>query len=451
MSVKSLASTYCPTFLRPAFDRVANSPIGYRLATGVFWAMAGEVISRGLTLAALVLVARMLGKTGYGELGVIQATVGMFGVFAGFGLGLTATKHVAEFRSHDPERAGRIIAVSGLTAMITGGLMAVGMLLFAPWLAEHTINAPHLTGLLRVSALMLFVSALNGAQTGALAGFEAFKTIARVNLCIGLISFPLLVAGAYFGGLTGVVSMMAVNLSVNWLLNHLALRKEAGRYRVPFTFKHCGREVSVLWRFSLPAVLSGALVGPVGWVCSAFLVNQPDGYAEMGVFSAASQLQLAILFIPGALAQIVLPMLSNLHASDERHRFMKVVWYNVLISGGITTGIVLPVSLLSGIIMRTYGKGFANGGPVLILSAVAAIPITLTAVIGRVIASKNKMWAGLILNALWAACLMVTAWLLIGHGARGLATAYLVSYVFHLLNTAIYTRLFVIGGGVQRP
>ena len=72
--------------------------MGYRLARGVFWSMAGAVISRGLMLAAWVLVARMLGKTGYGELGMIQSTVGMFGVFAGFGLGLSATKHVAEFR-----------------------------------------------------------------------------------------------------------------------------------------------------------------------------------------------------------------------------------------------------------------------------------------------------------------------------------------------------------------
>ena len=77
--------------------RIEASKIGYRLAMGAFWSMAGAVISRGLMLAAWVLVARMLGKTGYGELGMIQSTVGMFGVFAGFGFGLTATKHVAEF------------------------------------------------------------------------------------------------------------------------------------------------------------------------------------------------------------------------------------------------------------------------------------------------------------------------------------------------------------------
>ena len=62
----------------------------------MFWTFAGTVISRGLMFVATVAVARILGKTAYGELGMIQSTVGMFSVFAGFGLGLTATKYVAE-------------------------------------------------------------------------------------------------------------------------------------------------------------------------------------------------------------------------------------------------------------------------------------------------------------------------------------------------------------------
>ena len=49
----------------------------------MFWTFAGTVISRGLMFVATVAVARILGKTAYGELGMIQSTVGMFSVFAG--------------------------------------------------------------------------------------------------------------------------------------------------------------------------------------------------------------------------------------------------------------------------------------------------------------------------------------------------------------------------------
>ncbi len=58
----------------------------------------------------------MLGKEEFGKLGIVQSTVGMFQVFAGFGLGLTATKYVAEFRDSDPAKTGRIIGLSACRA-----------------------------------------------------------------------------------------------------------------------------------------------------------------------------------------------------------------------------------------------------------------------------------------------------------------------------------------------
>ena len=49
--------------------------------------------------AAFVLAGRLLGTAGFGEVGMIQSTQGLFGVLAGAGLGLAATKYVAEYRS----------------------------------------------------------------------------------------------------------------------------------------------------------------------------------------------------------------------------------------------------------------------------------------------------------------------------------------------------------------
>ena len=157
----------------------------------------------------------MLGKQGFGGLGVVQSTVGMFQVFASFGLGLTATKYVAEFRNVDPARAGRIISLSFLAAVATGLVIMVPLIIFAPWLAQHALAAPALAGPLRMGSLVLLLSALCGAQTGVLSGFEEFKTIARINLLSGLANFPLMVAGAYLWGLPGVVVALVFGLVIN--------------------------------------------------------------------------------------------------------------------------------------------------------------------------------------------------------------------------------------------
>lgn len=435
ISLKSLAYACSPSSVHPFLKKIEASDVGSRLARGAFWSIAGLVISRGLMLGATVLVTRMLGQTVYGELGMIQSTVGMFGAFSGFGLGLTATKYVAEFRQSDPERAGRIIGLSGLFAMLTGGVMALGLLIFAPWLAEHTINAPHLAGILRVGAIILFINALNGAQTGALSGFEAFKTIAHVNFFVGLISFPILVCGTYLGGLTGAVWALAINLCFNWLLNHLALRKEARRYQVPFSIQNCSQEWSVLWKFSLPAFLAGSMIDPVNWACSAILVNRPDGYEEMGIFSVANQWYALLMFLPGILGSVVLPVLSEQFGQNNAKESLKTLILAIKMNLLIVTPLVLVTSIASPYIMSLYGESFRDGWPTLVVVLMTAGILAAQTSVGQIIAASGRMWIGFSMNMGWALIFVVSTLLLVDYGSLGLASARMLSYIFHAIWT----------------
>lgn len=439
-SLRNFLHSACPRQLLPYWDKVESSSIGSRMASGAFWSMGGAVISRGLMLVASILVARMLGRDIYGEYGMIRTTVSMFLVFAGFGLGMTATKHVAEYRITDPARAGRIMAISGIFAIATGSVVAVSLYIFAPWVATHTINAPHLVGELRIGAFILLLNAMNGAQNGALAGFEAFKAIARVNLWTGLASFPLLIGGAYWGGLRGSVWALAVNMVINWMLNHLALRREAARFKVPFSSIGCFEEWPVLWKFSLPAALGGLLVGPVVWASNAMLVNQPGGYGQMGIYNAANQWRMAILFIPGVVGQIVLPMLANLTAPDDQVRYRKILKYNSLISAGVAFAVALPIVLLAQPIMRSYGMAFEEGALSLVLLSISTILIALNNVVGQAIMSKGRVWIGFSFNLMWATVFLALSYYFInnGYGVTGLALATLLAYLAHSMWQIVY-------------
>jgi O-antigen/teichoic acid export membrane protein len=55
---------------------------------------------------------------------MIQSTQGLFGIVAGAGLGLAATKFVAESRSIDPARTGRYVTLATTIALISSTLMA---------------------------------------------------------------------------------------------------------------------------------------------------------------------------------------------------------------------------------------------------------------------------------------------------------------------------------------
>jgi O-antigen/teichoic acid export membrane protein len=412
-----------------------------RFVRGAVWSLIGAAMAQGANLAASVITARLLGREKYGQYGMIQSTVGMFGVFAGLGLGLTATKYVAEFRSRDPERAGRIIALGCAVAIVSGGLLAFCLLAYAPVLAAKTLNAPALADELRIASVLLFFNALNGAQTGALAGFEAFRAIARINLVRGLMAFPVTVGAVLLWRLPGAIWALAVTAAVTCLLSQVSLRRQCTTLGIRPRFSSAWRERRVLWSFSTPALLSDALFGPVLWAANTMLVNQPGGYAEMGVFSAASQWRNAIGFIPAVLAQFALPILSNLNGERDVSRYGKALRWNLILTAGAATAVAIPVALGAQQIMRMYGPGFQQGWLIVVLSAATAVVSCVNGVVGTAILSTGSVWVGFAFNAMWAAVFLGGCYRLIPTClALGLTGALLGAYIAHTVWQGLYLR-----------
>lgn len=416
------------------------------MAIGAFWSLSGAVISRGLMLLASIIVARILGKTEYGELGMIRSTVNMFVVFAGFGLGLTATKYIAEYREKDKVKTGKIIGLSTIFAGVSGGLIALAILILAPYLATKTINAPHLVNELRLGAIMLFFSALNGAQTGTLAGYEAFKSIAKVNLIAGLVAFPIQIIFTLLWGLTGSVIGYGTNFLFLWFLNYVTVRKESKKFGVSINFFDSWDEWPVLYKFSLPALLSGTLVSPVMWACNAMMVNQPNGYNEMAVFDAANQWRILILYIPGAIGSIVLPLLTDVHSKNNLVNYRKLLLLNIKMNIIITLAFIIPISFSSNYLLAFYGESFSGNQLVLIFLAFSTVFSTTAHVIGQAIASTGKIWHGFIFNLIWAVIILTSTYILLNlnYGALGLAIAFVISYLIHTTIQSIYLNKTII-------
>jgi O-antigen/teichoic acid export membrane protein len=89
--------------------------------------------------------------------------------------------------------------------------------------------------------------------------------------------------------------------------------------------------------------------------------------------------------------------------------------------------------------MAGYGPAFADGSRTLVLTVVTAGLLAVLSPAAQVIAAAGRMWIGLWMNCGWAAVLIVSSRLLIGHGAEGLAGGRLLAYVAH----SVWTIAFV--------
>jgi O-antigen/teichoic acid export membrane protein len=409
------------------------APVASRLARGTLWSLVGTVLGRGLSVLASIFVARQLGKLDFGALGMVQSTMLNFSVFIGCGLGVTATKQLPEFRVSDPARAGRIVALSGVAALLVGGALSLSFAAAAPWIAQRVLAAPGLTGLVRIGALLLFLNTLNGSQTGALAGFEAFRAIARVNLWSGLISFPLVVGAVLAGGLAGGVWGLVAAAAVNWLLSQLALRRECRTFGIAPGFAGMKKEWRVFAAFAAPSILGGSVLGPVNWLCSTILVNQPGGYAEMGIFSATGQWFALVLFLPGLLSQVLLPILSETMSGGERGKVSGLMKLALAANAAAVVPCIGLLSLASPWLMSLYGKGFEKSWPVLVLSLVTGAIYALQSPANQWLNARGMVWILLLSNLLWGALFTALTWAFIDRGALGMVTARLVAYLVQSL------------------
>ncbi|MDR2409330.1 MAG: oligosaccharide flippase family protein [Bacteroidales bacterium] len=422
--------------IKQIIQKIKSSDIATRLTAGAFWSLLGNVAGKGFILFAFILVAKIIGKESYGELGMIRSTIMMFSVFAGVGIGLTASRYIALCRNTDIQKAHEIYCLSKYVSIIMGLLFSILLCVFAPLIAEQSLHAQHLTGEIRIGAIVLFFITLNSAQTGALLGFERFKSSAINIIISGFIQLLFLTIGAYYWGVSGVIGGMGIGSFILYFLNQYTIRSNISRVIIrQIKIKQlCKNTFPVLWKFSFPAILSSILVIPVLWWCKTLMV-QTAGFDHMADYDVAEQWNTIILFIPSTLGSILVPILSNTLAEGTKNQYRKIVKINIVINVFITSVIVLFICLFASFILRRYGVEFTDKKTFYIL-ILSAIPNAVCAVLGHVIASKGKMWIGFILNFIWAIWCVGFSILFINkmnYGAVGLAMAVFIAYILYML------------------
>jgi O-antigen/teichoic acid export membrane protein len=430
-----------PESLRPYWLRLRSSSLAARLVRGTFWTVTGAIIGRGLGLLSSIILARILGKVPFGELGIIQSTVGLFGAFAGLGIGITATKYVAELRETEPSRCGRVIGFSLSAALVGGSMAGLGLILFGGWLAVHTLAAPQLGSLLRAGAALVVLSALQGAYLGALTGFEAFKQTAWVNWMSSLLGVPLAVGGTLWFGLTGAVWALILQTALGCILGHFALVKEMVKANVKISFALSLHEGSMLWRFTLPVFISTLLATPAGWFSRTLLVNQPGGYAETALVSAANQWMNLVNFLPWTMGGVLVPIFANLYASNRRADFMKLLRNNFILNAGVGLAVAVPLMLFAPIILGFYGPGFEEGTSIFIVTMICGLFVTLNNLFSRAMQSAGKAWIDLTSTGLWALVVAAGSWPLVHfYKGLGLVMAHTVAAVALLIWQWLFVR-----------
>ena len=408
-----------------------------RLFGSFAWNSIGAVVSRGSLLLANILVARIVGLTPFGEFLIVTSAILSVSVLADLGLGLTATKYIAEYQKASPEKIGSLLVFLVLAVLLSGLSIGSGLFFYANEVAAY-LDAPQLEHLIKISSLLPLFLAGSSLGAGLIAGLEQFKQLASINIVMGVSNLVVICIGASLAGIEGVLWANLILSILNVILVVYILGECLKGFGVVLKPRFLKYEFKKIISFTLPALLIGLTYGPATFYCNALLVKADNGFEQMAILGASMQWFAVALFFPASLAAVVLPVSSSLAASYSNDLFRAMVIKVIKFSFLLSMPPLILISIFSTRIMGLYGDGFSEGGDVLMVTIVSVVFVSMQMSIGNCLSAKGKVWGQLVLNIFQVLIFIALTKIWIEDGAYGLALAKTISYFFLFLGSLTY-------------
>ena len=397
-----------------------------RLARNTSWSLFGSVLSQGASLAAAMLVGRILGVTAFGQFAFLQSTILLFGSVSELGLSLTVTKYVSRWSVNQSQRAGNLIGSSLCIVGMSASIIAVLLGTISPRLPALGFQQNSVA--LAIACILLVFDTLNRVQSAALSGFEAFDVVARINAVRGALSLPAVWAGLVTGGLEGIFAGLTLVSMATLVFGHLRLRSLCvhKRIRLHYSFQ-LEREIYGT-SFSLWA--SMLLLFSSTWAATLLLASHPSGGIQLGLFNAAEKWKAAVLFVPNMLFQVTLPMISQTYSAKGRLSASRIMLTSSLSATGVAIAGALFLWCFAGPLMSAYGREFSLGKTVLSAAAAVAVLNAMYTMGSSCLWAVGKPSAMLRIDLFRTAVLLFLCYCGFASSALRLNFAFLTSYAF---------------------
>lgn len=437
--MEPLSETLELTIIQIGKENKTGISLRRRLTTGTIWNLIATTFNQGSIFACNVLVARILGKHAFGEYSIVISTLITVAALIQLSMGYTATKYVAEFRSIDKDKTGRILGLCSIIALCTAILGTFLLIPASPFIATHAMKAPHLSDALVIGTGYLFFSAINGYQIGAFAGLEAYNSLAKTAILSGIISVLGIAVGAWYFQLSGALAGLSVTAMIRCIVHYYGLKMELEKNGLLVTYKGLNQELNIFRTFALPAALSGYVSLPAMWYGNTILIRQQGGIEQMALYNAAISFRMLVMFLPVVINNVGMPILNNYKGLGNAERYWKTFRITLSINASAVMLISLVLIISGPILFNLFGKDFGGGFPVLKVLLIAAIIEGVSISTYQIIQSHAKIWQSFMCIAVPYCILFVISahYLAPIYGAVGLAAAYTIGWSLNLLATCI--------------
>jgi O-antigen/teichoic acid export membrane protein len=303
-----------------------------------------------------IYIGRALGPEGYGAFGSLFAIVYFAAVFSS-----TVQAGAAWLVSRSIAMGGKNDVTSILHGLIirSSALGILGFLAFS-------LSSPYISDFLQISSIdevvvlgtVFLFSFLLPATSGVLQGMQRFNSLALVNILTFApkLAFGVLLVSLGYG-ISGALGGLTLGMAVAFIISLAPLRScLVGRVGIS---RYDFRELYV---YSMPTMLVMICLTVPSNLDVIMAKHFFNGH-EAGLYTAASVLGKAVLFVSSAIYMVMFPKVSEMKAvGGDTLRLLNVcLIYTALLSG--TAAVVLAIS--PGLVGLIFGSSYIDASTVM--------------------------------------------------------------------------------------
>ncbi len=340
--------------------------------------VAGKFVAAGLGLAAVAVMTRYLGLTGFGEYTTIITFLSFFAIIADMGLTLVTVQMISYPGVNQNKIISNIFSLRLISAIVFLGLAPLIVFLF-PYDPIIKIGVV-------VAALSFFFIALNQILVGVfqknlrMDKVSIAEVAGRAVLLIGVI-----VAVRLNTGLIGIMAATVIASMMNFLLHYLFSVKFV-RIKLSFDKKIWKEIIRKSWPLALTIALNLVYLKT-----DTLILSLIKPQADVGIYGAAYKVIDVVITIPFMFIGLILPIITSEWGKKNIGSFKNIMQKSFDVMVIFALPIVIGTQFTATRVMvSVFGENFAPSGAALKILILAAGIIFLGSIFTHAIIAINK-------------------------------------------------------------
>lgn len=322
-----------------------------------------NLVVNGVKFLLNFILARGLGVELYGLYVFGQKIVTTVVWFVNLGSDISTVRYISA-NLEDLEFQNDVLGLSLLTSVISGTVVAAGIMVLAPYLNGLTLDDPSFTPVLRAFAIVIPLEAVTRLAASTFTGQERPKQKSLINavkpvLRLLAIGVAVYLGASAFGVAVGyaVGALLTVLFAVVLFVRSTNLRPSWGLER---------SEIRSYFNYSLPITFSRAgsiLHKRIDFFMIGFFLAS----ADVGVYNIALVLSGVIAIPLAGFNQFFPPVASRLYSDDDKETLESV--FQLVTRWSITVAIIiaLVITVYRLPLLGMFGEAFQAGATVTLL------------------------------------------------------------------------------------